>query len=180
MLDALCGRSSVVERHVANVNVMSSNLIARLHGHQWTGVDTSAPGGPIVTPPQEIRPPRQTRPFALSCPQADTSALWWPAVRHRVGHQRSPSWSLRPRLMCILDAVAACVWIWIGSIARRLCWGMFIGLFFDWRRDGLCGKRRGHLPGLSEAPPVVAETTAPRLGFGGLSLLRGLPQAVLR
>ena len=26
---ALCGRSSVVERHVANVNVVSSNLIAR-------------------------------------------------------------------------------------------------------------------------------------------------------
>ena len=26
----LCGRSSVVERHVANVNVVSSNLIARL------------------------------------------------------------------------------------------------------------------------------------------------------
>ncbi len=25
----LCGRSSVVERHVANVNVVSSNLIAR-------------------------------------------------------------------------------------------------------------------------------------------------------
>ena len=25
-----CGRSSVVERHVANVNVVSSNLIARL------------------------------------------------------------------------------------------------------------------------------------------------------
>ena len=24
-----CGRSSVVERHVANVNVVSSNLIAR-------------------------------------------------------------------------------------------------------------------------------------------------------
>jgi hypothetical protein len=26
----LCGRSSVVERHVANVNVVGSNLIARL------------------------------------------------------------------------------------------------------------------------------------------------------
>ncbi len=28
-LEVLCGRSSVVERHVANVNVVSSNLIAR-------------------------------------------------------------------------------------------------------------------------------------------------------
>ncbi len=28
-LEMLCGRSSVVERHVANVNVVSSNLIAR-------------------------------------------------------------------------------------------------------------------------------------------------------
>ncbi len=29
IMRALCGRSSVVERHVANVNVVSSNLIAR-------------------------------------------------------------------------------------------------------------------------------------------------------
>ncbi len=37
--EILCGRSSVVERHVANVNVVSSNLIARfirgVHGGLW-------------------------------------------------------------------------------------------------------------------------------------------------
>ena len=30
-----CGRSSVVERHVANVNVVSSSLIARFTIHGW-------------------------------------------------------------------------------------------------------------------------------------------------
>ncbi len=36
-LGCICGRSSVVERHVANVNVVSSNLIARFGAFLRTG-----------------------------------------------------------------------------------------------------------------------------------------------
>ena len=46
-----CGRSSVVERHVANVNVVSSNLIARFKDYSqgWGAVAAKASANHIVS-----------------------------------------------------------------------------------------------------------------------------------
>ena len=114
-------RSSVVVHHVANVNVVGSNLIARFDGHQWTAVPWWPFSCPIVPPSREIQTPLQTRPFALSCPLVDRRALQRPAFRHRVGHRWSPRRSLALAALSARQCRETLQWSCFPPLVRQPC-----------------------------------------------------------